>query len=67
MPVYYWITIRKKEKKQEVGEDLNECMLNLLSEVCSLRILVVITLVKVEMLVFQIVPWSNKTTWLKVM
>ena len=41
--------------KQEVGDDLNVCMLQLLPEASTLPSLVVIILVKAEIEIFQIV------------
>ena len=45
--------------KQEVGDDLSVCVLNLFPKFNTMPSLVVISLVKVEILIFQIVTWSK--------
>ena len=48
-----------KPSKQNVGDDLNVCVLELLPEVSTLPSLVVISFSKVKIYFFQFVMWPN--------
>ena len=57
----HWLTFKasKQQTKQEVGNDLGACMLNLSSKSTPWLVYWSICLVKTEALIFQIITWPH--------